>query len=569
MARLTAKQALRKPSGRSGAAAAHTRLTTRQLRKAVEAAAAESGNATPTPANVAQALGRAFALDACVIYQRNNGRYTAVASWVPEVGLRETLTHAYLAGEFGPGEEDGFMPARRWAAECDLPEATRELLSTKHWVHVVRLLQGSWRLAAVWMLGKPKRPPSKLLVEQIRELTFEALFATLVESSLTEQSEARLLEDLGGHLTEQGPFEQRLEKVVERAQAATGVSSVQLMAKIPGDRTAIVNAAFAEGLGTVRESEDYARLSLQLAEEYFSRHPGPLMLPNPATLANLRKEHKDWMLDQGIRFLVLMPVMFGREFLGVLYVCSRFPEDETWQRARVFPALGAHVAAVLKSMALLAVVEEAHEHLRQAHDSTVRTLAQAAEARDEFTGGHLQRLEAYVDVLGRRLGLSDDEIVGLRLGAVVHDVGKLRVPDAVLLKPGPLSLEEREIIRQHAVVGEAILSRASLPDVAVQIARWHHERWDGCGYPDGLCGEAIPLAVRIVSVADAFDAICSQRPYKSAWPMERAVAEIVANAGSQFDPVVVEAFVELCEAGAIEQIMLSQTPSSTAREEAA
>ena len=157
----------------------------------------------------------------------------------------------------------------------------------------------------------------------------------------------------------------------------------------------------------------------------------------------------------------------------------------------------------------------------------------------------MKQLERISVAVGKRLGLSPEDLKNLAFGAVVHDIGKLRVPDAVLLKPGKLGQRERSVMRTHPVAGESILLQSDIPQAVRQIVRWHHERWDGGGYPDGLAGDAIPLTVQIVTVADVFDALVSHRPYKEAWSFEQALAEIERNRGTQFSPAATDAFMEV------------------------
>ena len=176
---------------------------------------------------------------------------------------------------------------------------------------------------------------------------------------------------------------------------------------------------------------------------------------------------------------------------------------------------------------------------------TVTALAQAVELRDKCTGGHTQRVTNYALLLAERLGLSPVECRILQVGVPLHDIGKIGVDDAVLRKAGALNRAEFQSMRSHTVRGAAILS--GIPGMApvLPIVRSHHERWDGRGYPDGLVGDAIPLLGRVVSIADAFDAMTSDRPYRKGLPLARAFAEISAGSGSQFDPRCVAAFLSL------------------------
>jgi putative two-component system response regulator len=187
--------------------------------------------------------------------------------------------------------------------------------------------------------------------------------------------------------------------------------------------------------------------------------------------------------------------------------------------------------------------------LEEARNEVIERLAMAAEYRDDATGGHIQRVGKVSAQLAAALGLPEGDVELIARTAPLHDVGKIAVPDSILLKPGRLTAEEFEQVKVHSRIGAAILSGDSFPllSMAGRIALTHHERWDGTGYPQGLTGEDIPLEGRIVAVADVFDALLNERPYKRAWSFEEAVEEIGAQRGQQFDPDVVEAFLGVVE----------------------
>jgi PAS domain S-box-containing protein len=196
---------------------------------------------------------------------------------------------------------------------------------------------------------------------------------------------------------------------------------------------------------------------------------------------------------------------------------------------------------------LEAEVAERTRELEEARAETLIRLAYAAEYRDEGTFEHTERVGATSADIATRLGLGAQQIELLREAAPLHDVGKLAITDNILLKPGKLSAEEYEVMKTHAELGARLLSGSSAPvlQMAAVIAASQHERWDGTGYPAGRAGKAIPQVGRIVAVADVFDALTNDRPYKSAWPVEQAIAEIEQASGSQFDPRVVAAFLAI------------------------
>jgi putative two-component system response regulator len=198
--------------------------------------------------------------------------------------------------------------------------------------------------------------------------------------------------------------------------------------------------------------------------------------------------------------------------------------------------------------ALESMIAERTAELDAARAEMLRRLAIAAEYRDDETFQHTERVGELAARIGAELGFSTAQVRVLRAAAPLHDIGKLAIPDNILLKPGKLSPEEFKIIKTHTVRGAHLLSGSSscVLQRASAIALSHHERWDGTGYPQGLAGERISLAGRIVAVADVFDALTHERPYKSAWTRDRAIAEISDGSGTQFDPAVVEAFLRVC-----------------------
>jgi putative two-component system response regulator len=185
--------------------------------------------------------------------------------------------------------------------------------------------------------------------------------------------------------------------------------------------------------------------------------------------------------------------------------------------------------------------------LEQSQLETLERLARAAELRDDDTGQHTYRVGRNSALLAQALGLSEHRVGAIRRAAPLHDIGKIGIPDKILLKPGKLTPEEFRLMKSHTTIGAALLegSQSALTHLAERIALTHHERWNGSGYPQGLRGEGIALEGRILAVVDVFDALTHERPYKEAWPVEEAVVEITSQSGQQFDPAVVKAFLTL------------------------
>jgi putative nucleotidyltransferase with HDIG domain len=230
-----------------------------------------------------------------------------------------------------------------------------------------------------------------------------------------------------------------------------------------------------------------------------------------------------------------------RKRLGVLHLDrSPWQKPFTMDDLHLADALAAHVSAGIESAQLL-------RKERKLFHSTITLLAQAVELRDEYTGGHTARVTKYAIMLAHQMGVSAADLDLIRIGTPLHDIGKIGIDDAILRKPDRLTPEEFEAMKLHTVKGAEIL--ATVPDLhpVIPIVRSHHERWDGAGYPDGLVAEGIPPLARIVAVADAFDAMTSDRPYRKGMPVDKAFVEVENHAGRQFDPACARAFLALRE----------------------
>ncbi|HWF51893.1 MAG TPA: HD-GYP domain-containing protein [Solirubrobacteraceae bacterium] len=185
------------------------------------------------------------------------------------------------------------------------------------------------------------------------------------------------------------------------------------------------------------------------------------------------------------------------------------------------------------------------QQLHSSYMATVRALSNAVEARDAYTGKHAERVTAYGIEICHAVGLELTDAHALEFGFLLHDIGKVAIPDAILYKPGKLTDKERALMRQHPVIGAEIVRDIDFLGEATKVVRFHHERWDGSGYPDGLAGGEIPLAARVFAVADVLDALTTDRPYRPASPLAVAREMIVEASGSHFDPDVVTAFIEI------------------------
>jgi putative nucleotidyltransferase with HDIG domain len=193
---------------------------------------------------------------------------------------------------------------------------------------------------------------------------------------------------------------------------------------------------------------------------------------------------------------------------------------------------------------------------------SLAALSAAIEARDPYSRGHSSRVTVFAQAMAKRIGLDQERVSVLRLGALLHDIGKLAVPSSVLLKPGPLSEAEFGVMRRHPAAGARMLRSLGAPDTILPVVLHHHERWDGSGYPTGCGGKEIPLEARVLCVADSFDAMTSNRPYRAPWKPDEALEELERCAGSQFDREVVDAFAGAWEEAGLGVLVWQQAAAS-------
>jgi ribonuclease P protein subunit RPR2 len=278
----------------------------------------------------------------------------------------------------------------------------------------------------------------------------------------------------------------------------------------------------------------------------------PLIVDDLERDERVDEEEREMLREAGLRSSLVAPMIWENTLIGILTVASTRAGAFSVRDAEFVAAVATQVTAIVRMSSLVDRLRTSSEQLRHAHEGTVLMLASAAEAHDAATGQHLQRVRAISEALARELGYEDDAAKALGLAATLHDIGKIRVPDSVLGSAQSLAEAEWVLMKQHTIWGGAFLAGQPGFELASTVARYHHERWDGTGYPDGLSGSAIPEAALITTVADSIDAMTSDRPYRGGRPLGEAVDEIVRCSGTQFSPRVVDALVRLFERGDLE-----------------
>jgi HD-GYP domain-containing protein (c-di-GMP phosphodiesterase class II) len=247
--------------------------------------------------------------------------------------------------------------------------------------------------------------------------------------------------------------------------------------------------------------------------------------------------------------LFAVPLIAKGEIKGVLEIFHRalLAPDEEWYN--FLESLAGQSAIAMDNAELFENLQRSNFDLRLAYDKTIEGWSHALDLRDKETEGHTLRVTGMTLELALRMGISEDELTHIRRGALLHDIGKMGVPDVILLKAESLTEDESAIMRRHPQYAYDMLAPIDFLRASLDIPYCHHEKWDSTGYPRGLKGEAIPMAARIFAVVDVWDALCSNRPYRPAWTKEKALEHIKSLTGMDFDPKVVQAFIELHEAG--------------------
>lgn len=250
---------------------------------------------------------------------------------------------------------------------------------------------------------------------------------------------------------------------------------------------------------------------------------------------------------EGFKSYYGVPLVAKGRVRGVLEIFHRTPltPDSDW--LDFMETLAGQAAVAVENGVLLKELQRTNFELTLAYNTTIEGWSRALDLRDRDTEGHTERVTDMAVKLARRLGLSDTELIHIRRGAILHDIGKMAIPDSILLKPGPLTGQEWEIIKQHPRYAYELLSPISYLGQAVDIPHYHHEKWDGSGYPQGLKGNQIPLPARLFAVVDVYDALTSDRSYRPAWSKGKAIAYIRDQMDKHFDPEIAAEFLKMIE----------------------
>jgi HD-GYP domain-containing protein (c-di-GMP phosphodiesterase class II) len=297
---------------------------------------------------------------------------------------------------------------------------------------------------------------------------------------------------------------------------------------------------YACGLGFATDCISFS--SVRMGEGYAGRIA---LEQKSRVIGNLTPEEaisgpKALLESEGFKAYAGFPLIAKGQIKGVLEVFHHAPVNQGKDWPIFAEMLAGQAAIAIDNAELYANLQRSHSELLLAYDTTIEGWSRALDLRDQETEGHSRRVTARVVRIAREMGISNEKLVQIRRGSLLHDIGKLGVPDSILLKPGTLTDAEFEIMKTHTEIALNLLSPIEFLRPALDIPYCHHEKWDGSGYPRGLKGVVIPLAARIFAIVDVCDALLSNRPYRPAWPIERVRAHIHSLSGTHFDPDILK-----------------------------
>jgi HD-GYP domain-containing protein (c-di-GMP phosphodiesterase class II) len=402
-----------------------------------------------------------------------------------------------------------------------------------------------------------RRPEMQERILKLTTLVGDITASALHRASLYEESRRRVhrltsLRNINRALSAGMERSVIVSILLDQLMLQKGVDMVDLLLLDPYTR--MLRFEQRRGYGLTPASEPGGGLMLRLNESLAGRVVLDRRYRSEADLTTVEDGgiQRTMFLAEGMRAYLAMPLLAHGEVLGVLELLRRTAEPFEVDWLEFVESLVGQVSTALNNAELYERIQRSNLDLVQAYDAVIEAWAQAMESRAIEPPGHTRRTLKWTLAMARAFGVLDEQLPHIRRGVLLHDIGKMAIPDPIQLKPGPLTPAELSEVRRHPHFAYVWLSTVAYLQPAVDIPYCHHEWWDGSGYPRGLRGAQIPLAARIFIVADVYDVLCSDRPHRPAWTLEQAAAYIREQAGTQFDPAVVTAFIKLLEAGVAE-----------------
>lgn len=378
------------------------------------------------------------------------------------------------------------------------------------------------------------------------------LLAALAVQAALAIHNSRLYQDLGSRIGE-------LQAIFEIDKAITSAIDLEtVLQQIVQMSILLIDAKISSIMLLDEDSEELVIAAAHGLSEHYVRK-GPVKVGEsiagkviqtrrPEKVLDIREDprhaYSDYAREEGLCSLLSIPLCLKDRVIGVLNIYTEEVHAFTQHEENLFTSLASQAAIAIENARLF-------ESLEEIYIEVITALASAIDARDAYTHGHSTRVTEFAVAIAEKLQLSPAEVDIIRNASILHDVGKIGIKEVILQKPGRLTEEERREMEFHPYIGTKILNSVKLLEPVLPLVYHHHERFDGTGYPDGLRGEEIPLGARIIAVADAFESMTSDRPYRKALPVEEAVAELRRGSGRQFDPRLVKVFMELVDEGKI------------------
>jgi len=389
------------------------------------------------------------------------------------------------------------------------------------------------------------RSGNPLVSTVIQDITRVSQSLLLLEQSVGDQmklkqSQLRALMSVGQVINSSLGLRRVLEEVMDSLISLMHAERGFLMLRESNGELAV---QIARGIAHINLDEEAFKVSKTVVRKVVDSG-APVLTTNAQ--ADPRFDAQMSVAAYQLRSILCVPLKLKDDLIGVLYVDNRahagiFKDNDL----ELISAFADQAAVAIDSARLFEDLQESHRELEKAYQATLEGWVRALDLRDKETEGHTQRVTVLTERLARSMGMEGQALVNITRGALLHDIGKMGIPDGILLKPGALTDEERTLIQKHPVYAYQMLSPIAFLVPAIDIPYCHHEKWDGSGYPRGLRGKEIPFAARIFPVIDVWDALTSDRPYRKALPQYEVRARIQADSGKHFDPVVVDAFMEM------------------------
>jgi putative nucleotidyltransferase with HDIG domain len=389
------------------------------------------------------------------------------------------------------------------------------------------------------------RSGNPLVSTVIQDITRVSQSLLLLEQSVGDQmklkqSQLRALMSVGQVINSSMGLRRVLEEVMDSLISLMHAERGFLMLRESNGELAV---QIARGIAHINLDEEAFKVSKTVVRKVVESS-APVLTTNAQ--ADPRFDAQMSVAAYQLRSILCVPLKLKDDLIGVLYVDNRahagiFKENDL----ELISGFADQAAVAIDSARLFEDLQESHRELEKAYQATLEGWVRALDLRDKETEGHTQRVTILTQRLARSMGVEGDALINITRGALLHDIGKMAIPDGILLKPGQLTDDERMLIQKHPVYAYEMLSPIAFLVPAIDIPYCHHEKWDGSGYPRGLRGKDIPFAARIFPVVDVWDALTSNRPYRRALPQYEVRQRIKNDSGKHFDPVVVDAFMEM------------------------